>query len=177
VGAYMTERLGWLKRTLVQIDKMVDRCIITMLVAMIFIVFLQVITRKIFSFVFFWSEEVTLLCLTWFSFMGIAIGFREKWHLAMDVLENVLPKAIIAILDRFIDFCIFLFGLYLVVYGWQFTSLMGESILPATQLPNSIQYIVMPITGVLTCVYSLLQLMGKDLRRYHYVEEEIKRDA
>jgi hypothetical protein len=35
----------------------------------------------------------------------------------------------------------------------------------------------MPITGVLTCVYSGLQLFGKDLRRYHTIEEEIKRDA
>jgi len=36
---------------------------------------------------------------------------------------------------------------------------------------------VMPITGVLTCVYSVLQLLGRDLRRYHTIEEEIKRDA
>ena len=51
-----------------------------------------VLTRKLFRFVFAWSEEVTLLCLTWFTFMGIAIGFRERLHLGMDMVENLLPK-------------------------------------------------------------------------------------
>lgn len=173
----MTEQSGRFQRVFNRIDKIIDSCVIAMLVAMIVIVFTQVVTRKVFSFVFYWSEEVTLLCLTWFSFLGIAIGFREKWHLAMDVLENILPKPALFVLDKFIDICIFLFGLYLVIWGWEFTKLMGESILSATQLPNSIQYIVMPITGVLTCVYSLFKIMGKDLRRYHKIEEEIKRDA
>jgi hypothetical protein len=55
--------------------------------------------------------------------------------------------------------------------------MMRGSILAATQMPNLIQYIVMPITGVMTCVYSALQLLGHDLRRYNVIEEEIKRDA
>ena len=71
----------------------------------------------------------------------------------------------------------FLFGLYLIVYGWDFAMMMRGSILAATQLPNLIQYIVMPITGVTTCVYAALQFLGHDLRRYNVIEEEIKRDA
>ncbi|WP_416358653.1 TRAP transporter small permease subunit [Brevibacillus thermoruber] len=39
---------------------------------------MQVFTRKLFNFVFFWSEEVTLLLLGWLAFMGIALGFREN---------------------------------------------------------------------------------------------------
>jgi TRAP-type C4-dicarboxylate transport system permease small subunit len=79
--------------------------------------------------------------------------------------------------DKLIDLVTFFFGLYLVVYGWDFALMMRGSILAATELPNLIQYIVMPITGILTCAYSALQFFGKDLRRYHVIEEEIKRDA
>jgi TRAP-type C4-dicarboxylate transport system permease small subunit len=143
---------------------------------MILNVFVAVITRKIFAFQFAWSEEITLLCLTWFTFMGIAIGFRERLHLGMDLFER-LPKAALRVMDRFIELVTFLFGLYLVVCGWDFTLMMRGSILAATQLPNVVQYIVMPITGVLTCAYAGLQLLGRDLRRYHLIEEEIKRDA
>ncbi|MGQ7277295.1 TRAP transporter small permease subunit [Brevibacillus thermoruber] len=32
---------------------------------------MQVFTRKLFNFVFFWSEEVTLLLLGWLAFMGL----------------------------------------------------------------------------------------------------------
>lgn len=146
-----------------------------MLVSMIGIVFMQVVTRKIFNFVFFWSEEITLLSLTWFCFIGIAIGFRERLHLAMDMIESFTPKIIITILDRIIDICVFGLGVYLVIKGWEYCRLMSESTLPATEMPNSIQYYVVPITGVLTCVYSGLQLFGFDLRRYHKIEEEIQK--
>lgn len=165
------------RRVLVAIDKVVEGTAVGFLVAMIVVVFVQVMTRKLFRFVFFWSEEVTLLLLTWFSFMGIAIGFREKLHLAMDVVSNLLGRRVNAVLDRLIDLANFAFGVYLIVYGSRFCALMAESSLPATGLPNSIQYLVMPLTGALTCAYSALQFLGIETRRFQDVDEEIKRDA
>ena len=165
-----------LVRAALAADRVIEGFAIALLVGMIVIVFVAVVTRKVFGFVFAWSEEVTLLCLTWFTFMGIAIGFRERLHLGMDLFEK-LPPPVLRALDRLIDLVTFLFGLYLVISGWEFTLMMQGSILAATQLPNVVQYVVMPITGVLTCAYSGLQLLGRDLRRYHRIEEEIKRDA
>jgi TRAP-type transport system small permease protein len=165
-----------IKKVFLKIDKVVDGFCIALIVLMIVNVFVAVITRKLFKFQFFWSEEVTLLCLTWFTFIGIAIGFRERLHLGMDLFEK-LPQKVLDFLDRLVDAVTFLFGLYLIVYGWDFTMMMRGSILAATQLPNVVQYIVMPFTGVLTCVYSALQLLGFDLRRFNAIEEEIKRDA
>jgi TRAP-type transport system small permease protein len=167
---------GGMMRLFLTIDRIIEGFAITLLVAMILIVFMAVVTRKVFGFMFGWSEEITLLCLTWFTFMGIAIGFRERLHLGMDLFEK-LPRKVLVFLDRLVDAVTFLFGLYLIVYGWDFAMMMRGSILAATQLPNLIQYIVMPITGVMTCVYSALQLAGHDLRRYNVIEEEIKRDA
>ena len=164
-------------RILAGFDRVLDVATISLLVAMIVIVFTQVLTRKLLSFVFVWSEEVTLLCLTWFSFIGIAIGFREGVHLAMDVITSYLPEKLNWVLDRLIQLTIFPFGLYLVVFGWQFTVRMAQSTLPATGLPNSLQYVVMPFTGVLTCLYSALQFFGVDTRRFQHIDEEIKRNA
>ncbi len=172
----MPEKKGGVARIFLVVDKILEGFAITLLVFMIINVFTAVVTRKLFKFQFAWSEEVTLLCLTWFTFMGIAIGFRERLHLGMDLFEK-LPKKVLAFLDKLVDAVTFLFGLYLVVYGWDFTMMMRGSVLAATQLPNVVQYIVMPITGVMTCVYSALQLLGHDLRRYNVIEEEIKRDA
>jgi TRAP-type transport system small permease protein len=170
------EKKGGLQRFFLTIDKIIDGCCISLLVAMIVIVFIAVITRKGFGFMFAWSEEITLLCLTWFTFMGIAIGFRERLHLGMELFEKLPPK-VLWVSDRFVDLVTFFFGLYLVIYGWNFAMMMRGSILAATRMPNLIQYIIMPITGVVTCVYSALQLLGHDLRRYNVIEEEIKRDA
>jgi TRAP-type C4-dicarboxylate transport system permease small subunit len=161
-------------RFFISLDKIIEAFAIALIISMVVIVFTQVMTRKLFNFVFFWSEEVTLLCLTWFSFIGIAIGFREKLHLGMDVLENLVPKKLLAVLDRVIDIATFGFGLYMVVCGIQFSSLMSESTLPATKLPNSIQYIVVPFTGILCCVYATLQFLGVNTQRYAEIDDEIK---
>jgi TRAP-type C4-dicarboxylate transport system permease small subunit len=170
------EKKGGLQRFFLTIDKIIDGFCIVLLVAMILIVVMAVITRKGFGFMFAWSEEITLLCLTWFTFMGIAIGFRERLHLSMELFERLPPK-VLWFSDRFIDLVTFFFGLYLVIYGWNFAMMMRGSILSATEMPNLVQYIVMPITGVMTCVYAALQFLGRDLRRYNIIEEEIKRDA
>jgi TRAP-type C4-dicarboxylate transport system permease small subunit len=175
-SAEVADKKDGIKKFFLAVDKAVDIFCIVLIVAMILIVFTAVITRKLFHFMFAWSEEITLLCLTWFTFIGIAIGFRERLHLGMDLFEK-LPKKILGVLDKLVDVVTFLFGLYLIVYGWDFTMMMRGSILAATQLPNVVQYIVMPITGVLTCVYSALQLLGHDLRRFNAIEEEITRDA
>jgi len=53
---------------------------------------------------------------------------------------------------------------------------MRGSILPATEMPNLVQYIVMPITGVMTAS-TRASVHGHDLRRYTVITEEIKRDA
>lgn len=155
-----------IRRLLLAIDSFVENFCLLSILTMVIIVSVQVVTRKLFNFVYFWSEEVTLLLLAWFAFMGIALGFRENLHLSMDVLENLLSKKMLGWLDTMIQLCTFAFGLYLVVYGWEFTSLMSESTLPATKLPNSVLYVVMPLTGVMCCAYSIAQLRGIDTRRH-----------
>ena len=174
----MPEKKGRVRNFFVTIDKAIDGFCIILLVAMILIVVMAVITRKGFGWMFAWSEEITLLCLTWFTFMGIAVGFRERLHLSMEMIDiDKLPPKVLLVTDRFIDLVTFFFGLYLVIYGWNFAMMMRGSILSATEMPNLVQYIVMPITGVMTCVYAGLQFLGHDLRRYNVIEEEIKRDA
>lgn len=155
-----------LKKIALAIDAFLETVTLVGLVAMILIVTFQVFTRKVFSYVFHGSEEITMLLLVWFSFLGIAFGFREKLHLGIDSFTAKLPKPFNAVLDKIIYAVIFMFGVYLVYYGWSFTVIMHESELPATGWPNSLLYLVMPITGVLTCVYSFLQLLGIDTRRH-----------
>nr|WP_239565218.1 TRAP transporter small permease [Brevibacillus fulvus] len=141
------------------------------LVLLVLVVTTQVVTRKLFNFVFFWSEEITLLLLVWFAFLSITVGFRENIHMGIDSFTHHLPKTFNKILDKVISASIFAFGLYLVVQGWEFTVLMEESTLPATKMPSSVGYIEMPITGIMICVYALLQFFNVDTVRYKDMEE------
>lgn len=156
----------------VTIDKIIEGFAICLLAFLIVNVFAGVIMRYITGKMFPWSEEVSLLCLTWFCFMGIAIGFRENLHLGMDMLDSLFSPKVLFIWDKAIDVVVLAYGSYLVYFGWQFTKQMSGSVLPVTQWPNMIQYIVMPITGVLVIVYSILRLLGYDLARYNKMAGE-----
>ncbi len=159
------------KKVFKAIDFVFEKFTLLALVALIFVVTTQVMTRKLFNFVFFWSEEITLLLLAWFAFMAIAIGFREYIHLGIDSFTNLFPKSFNKVLDKIISASIFAFGLYLVFQGWEFTLLTMESTLPATKLPSSITYVAMPITGIMICGYSLLQFFNINTSRHKDLEE------
>jgi TRAP-type transport system small permease protein len=163
--------MNGLKQIALKVDAFFEAFAKVGLLSMILIVTMQVLTRKLFNFVFFWSEEMTLLLLIWFSFMGVALGFREHLHLGIDTFTNMLPKAVDKFVTKFIGLCTLAFGFYLLYYGWDFTVMMHESRLPATNLPNSITYLVMPISGLMIIVYSLLQLLGIDTVRHKNVDE------
>ena len=65
------------------------------------------------------------------------VGFRERLHLAMEMVDiEKLPPKVLLVTDRFIDLVTFFFGLYLVIYGWNFAMMMRGSILSATEMPN-----------------------------------------
>jgi TRAP-type C4-dicarboxylate transport system permease small subunit len=153
------------------VDRIVENFAIYSLMAMTLIVTMQVLTRKLLNFVFFWSEEITILLLIWFAILGIAIGFREKLHLAMDSFTNLFPASWNKVLDKIIGSCTFMFGIYMIVYGWDFTVLMYPNTLAATQWSVSTMYVVMPISGVLICFYSFLELIGVNTVRYEHLGE------
>jgi TRAP-type transport system small permease protein len=166
-----------LKKIALKIDTLFETFAIIALLGVITVMSVQVFTRKLFNFVFFWSEEAILLFLVWFAFMGIAIGFREGVHMGVEALTDRLPASVNKWIDKWINVMGLLYGLYFVVYGWEFTVLMFESTLPATKLPNSVVYLVMPVSGVMVCAYSILHLFGINTRRHQGADIEIGGDA
>ena len=162
-----------LRKIILGIDTFFENIALVALASMILVVTLQVMTRKLFNFVFFWSEEVTLLLLVWFSFMGMAIGFREGLHMGVDSFTDRLSPKFNKVLDTIINIGTIFFGAYFIYSGWEFTVLMHDSTLAATKLPNSVIYFVMPVMGVMTCGYAILQLLGYDTRRHSGAEVEM----
>jgi TRAP-type C4-dicarboxylate transport system permease small subunit len=155
-----------LRRLALAIDSFFENFAISALLFVVVVMSVQVFTRKFANFVFFWSEEAILLSLVWFAFMGIAVGFREGIHMGIDSLTNYFGERVNKWIDVWIALMGLGYGLYFVIYGWEFTVLMMESTLPATKLPNSAVYFVMPVSGVMVCVYSILHLCGIDTKRH-----------
>lgn len=130
------------------------------LAAMSIIVFWQVFSRYVLDYTPNWSQEVSMIFMIWVAFIGIALGFREGLHVAVRIIVRRFPPPVQWAVRLAILVLAFLFGLYLLVEGWNFTILANLSTLPGTGLPSGVFYACMPLAGAAICVYSLLQLAG-----------------
>ena len=87
------------------------------LVAMTVMVAWQVFCRYVLNDSPSWTEPGAVMLMSWFIFLGAAVGVRENYHLGFDVLLYVLPKGGKKWLRMISDLVAFAFGIGMVWYG------------------------------------------------------------
>ena len=103
------------------------------LVAMTAMVAWQVFCRYVLNNSPSWTEPGAVMLMSWFIFLGAAVGVRENYHLGFDVLLYVLPKGGKKWLRMISDLVAFAFGIGMVWYGSQLVALTWDTTLPRSQ--------------------------------------------
>lgn len=65
-------------------------CLASLVALTVAAVFMRYVIGKPFG----WTEEVQMLFLVWSVFSGASIAFRERGHIAIDLLTNALPQKV-----------------------------------------------------------------------------------
>lgn len=137
-----------------------------LLVIMLAVCFTAVVLRYVFTKPLVWSEEVILTMLIWFGFLCISIGSFGDSHIAIEGAYNKFPPIGKKICDLVRHIVMIVLGGLMVYYGWKIFKINLLKRLPATHWPQGIQYFPMVFGGVLTTLYSVLNLIecitGKD---------------
>lgn len=122
-----------------------------------------------------WTEPASVMLMSWFIFLGAAVGVRENFHLGFDVLIYVLPGGSKAILRTVSDAIVAAFGFGMVWYGCQLVSLTWASTLPSLGLPGGFDYLPVVAGGALILLFSLERMAqrfaGLDIDRDLNLEE------
>ncbi|MCV9967106.1 TRAP transporter small permease [Pararhizobium sp. BT-229] len=122
-----------------------------------------------------WTEPGSVMLMSWFIFLGAAVGVRENFHLGFDVLLYVLPNGSKAVLRTISDVIVAAFGFGMIWYGGQLVSLTWASTLPSLGLPGGFDYLPVVAGGVLTLLFSLERMAkrfaGVDIDRDMNLEE------
>src|SRR5690625_913073 len=119
-----------------------------------------------------WSDEVAMLCFTWVVFLGAALLIREKGHVRIELIESVLPDSLNWVLHLLIQLLIFIVGFCMVWFGWDYTQLTVGQTAPATRYPIWVRSLSVPVSGILFCVYSLLNIF-QPVRKKEITEVDI----
>jgi len=132
-------------------------------IAMLAILFMNVVLRYVFNTGVGWAEEVPRLMVILFSFIACAVGVRDHMHVSVTVIySHIKNRHVKKALDILSDVATLICGLILVIYGYKYvqklTMVTGK--LPMTGLPTWVQYLPAPMAGFLMTFDSILFLTG-----------------
>ena len=129
------------------------------LVAMTVIVAYQVYMRFVVNASPPWTEAAAIMLMSWFIFLGAAVGVRENFHMGFDVLLYVLPTAAKRTLRTISDLAVFGFALGMVYYGGTLALRGLEVRIPVLGLPQTFTYLPIVLSGVLMCLFALERIL------------------
>lgn len=121
----------------------------------------QVFSRYILNTSFAFTEELARFSLIWLSILGAAYLNAKREHLSMDFLyqkfsTNARKKVLI-----FIEICIFLFALIVMVIGGfnlVYTTLHLGQLSGTLRIPLGYIYAILPISGLLIMWFSVYHM-------------------
>lgn len=132
---------------------------IVFLIMMLLIVSMQVITRLTIRTTPRWTEEVAAILMVCFSFLGIAIGVKEKIHIAITFFTDLLPKKVKKVVLVTDELLVMFFGASLLWFGARLVYATRTSTMPATQWPAYTPYLILPLAGAAVVIYCIVNIM------------------
>lgn len=144
-----------------KIDYVLGSFLAFLMMVMTVVVLWGVFTRYVMSSQASWSEELARFLLIWIGILGAAYAAGQNFHLAIDLLKPKLEVKNQRRLTIFIDLMVIAFALAIMVIGGfrliYITQVLGQ-LSPALQVPMSVIYSVVPISGLLVIYYKIADL-------------------
>ena len=139
--------------------------LILLLAAMSVIIFTNVVLRYTTHESIEWAEEVSRHMMIWLTFLGAGPVLRYGGHIAVENLQDALPRKAAIALRIVVALLLFAFFGFMIWYGWLYMQRTMFQLTAVTQIPFAYIYSAMPIGGVLLVVHFLLIVKGYILER------------
>lgn len=106
-----------------------------------------------------WTEQATLLALLYITLPLAAVGIRENFHLAVEIIPDMMgPKALLW-QERFVLLCLGFFGFYMMTAGYELTTKTWAQTLPLIGVSRGYTYLPLVISGVMTLAFVVEKLV------------------
>ncbi len=102
-----------------------------------------------------WGEPFSLLCLVWLSLLGSALVVRKNEHLRVTMFDDKLGKTGVFLTEILSAACIFVFSVFLIVYGTQLAKSGAGNNMAGINVSYAVMYVSLPVTGVLN-IFALI---------------------
>lgn len=145
-----------------RIDKLLANFLVIIMAAMVLNVLWQVASRFILGSPSSFTDELARYLMIWVGILGAAYVSGHNMHVAIDVLPTRLNAKSQKKLLLIVRILIILFCLSAMVVGGSrlvyITHVLDQNS-PALQVPLSLVYVVIPISGILIIYYKITDIL------------------
>jgi len=145
--------------------------LITMLAVMSVIIFTNVVLRYTTNQSIEGAEEVARHLMIWLTFLGCGPVLRYGGHIAVENLQDILPRPIAIAMRLCIALLVFGLFAFLAWFGLEYMDRTQYQQTPATQISFAYIYAALPIGAAMTLIHWAL------IVRDYVVERKFASDA
>ena len=145
------------------IEKILEMICTVFVGAIVLVLFYAVVMRYGFHKPPAWSIEVSRFMFLWMVMFGAALVTREKNHIEIDFIANLLPLKVRFFWLNLLRLVMLAFCGVLVWYGVKIIPIVGQANTPTLEMSMGWLYASVPAGGFLMGVY-ILELLIRSLR-------------
>lgn len=154
-----------LKNFIVNIDQYISA---VLFIIIMFLLFLQVVSRYVFHHSFTWTEELSIILFVWMTYLGVFSAVTYRKNLRIDALLNVLPFKAKKTLLIISDIVFIVFNIYLIFPFLELIQSIGSSKTPILGIPKAFSYWLIPfilVVSVVKLLADIVKLIHEDEKR------------
>jgi TRAP-type C4-dicarboxylate transport system permease small subunit len=121
-----------------------DGLIILLMLTIFGIVLAGVLSRFVFQASLSWTTEFSVTAMIWLTFLGIAVGVRDRVHVSFELLEDKLDGMKLTIL-RFVQVVVMGFLLIMLSYGGYELVSLGINQVTPSGIPQWVAFAAIPL--------------------------------
>jgi TRAP-type C4-dicarboxylate transport system permease small subunit len=123
------------------------------LFVMVIIIFIQVIFRYLLENSLSWSEEMARYLFIWVTILGVSIGVKRGFLVAITLLVDELKPNVKKWFGMFTNLVILFFSLIMIVYGASLVFNVAAQLSPAMRIPMPFVYTSIPVSGLIILIH------------------------
>ena len=106
-----------------------------------------------------WTEPLSLLLMLWFILLVAAVGVRERFHLGLDLIRDIVPEIVRVGMDIASFAVVGCFGAAMAWYGSDLVIGTSGATIPVLDLPEGFNYLPVTLSGGLIVLFSIERIL------------------
>jgi len=141
------------------LDRVLETLLFVILATMVAVVSAAVVWRYLLRSPISWADELASILMVWFTFLGAAIGMRDRAHYAFDYFVTALPvpaKRFVLLLGQLVAITI---SIGLLYWSAQISFLLRQWTTPALEISRALVYSACPVGTCFILLYAVRDLV------------------